>query len=59
MVMYTAPLRKNGYAEILVAHEIRRCEHTWKNFCSPCEGGKGFFREIPIPITDIGNLLSI
>ena len=57
--MYTEPLRKNGYAEILVARTLRRCEHTWKNFCCCCEGGKGFFREIPIPITDIGNLLSI
>ena len=57
--MYTGQLRKTVYAETRSRGGDSEVRTYREKFFLCCEGGPDDFREIPIPITDIGNLLSI
>ena len=50
---------KNGYAEIRSRTRDSKVRTYREKFGLSCEGERVDFREIPIPITDIRNLLSI
>ena len=52
-------VEKPGYAEVRSRPRAAKMRTYREKFCLSCEGERVDFREIPIPITDIGNLLSI